>query len=69
MSNINAEMHAMTINSEQSSIAAGTIGQPGEGDAQEHTIVELGPDEYVELPSVPPPLLPSRRRTVPVIHA
>jgi hypothetical protein len=69
MSNNRAEASLWMIDSERICLAQGTIESEAERAGEEEAIVELAPDECVELPSAPPPLVPSRRRTVPVIHA
>lgn len=69
MSNNRAEASPWMIDSERISLVEGTIESEAERAGDEEAIVELAPDECTELPSSPPPLLPSRRRTVPVIRA
>ena len=59
------------IDSERISLVVGTIGDDEatalEDDGGAEPIVELAPEDYIELPSGPPPFVPSRRRTVPVL--
>lgn len=71
MSSSSAATPFQMIDSERISLVAGTI-EPEEDRALDdesgaEPIVELAPEDYVELPSGPPPFVPSRRRTVPVL--